>query len=176
MFAVGIGNLARHAFYALPTSLAKLNACLLSSPLPASEHAWTCLRPSKLNSQLQSMATLFCIAQKVNLFTFISLRTLSQKHPGLLFCSPPTSNLFPFISFRTLSQKTPGVGGRAKVHGSHGPPFCWAGGKKPWSFRGNTFRITSLYDSTNELPWNHILTKNIGGGGARSLRLASFGF
>jgi hypothetical protein len=29
----------------------------------------------------------------------------------------------------------------------------------------NTFRITSFADPSLQLPWNHILAKNIGGGG-----------
>jgi hypothetical protein len=40
------------------------------------------------------------------------------------------------IARRALPRATEG---RAKVHGSHGPPSCWAGGKKPWSFRGKKF-------------------------------------
>jgi hypothetical protein len=41
-------------------------------------------------------------------------------------------------------------------------------GGSPQHQSSNPFRITSLTDPALELPWNHIVTKNIGGGGPLS--------
>jgi hypothetical protein len=122
-----------------------------------------------------------CTTGKLTPIAFpVRLRSLFCLLPTL-FCSPPTSNLFPFISFRTLSQKTPGVGYPLyspkriqQVPGESGlwtpalPEGSFAGmkvGILPSGYTTKHFRIISLCDHSRELSWNHILAKNLGGGG-----------
>jgi hypothetical protein len=53
----------------------------------------------------------------------------------------------------------------------HGAPACrnLNGGGSPQHQSPNPPGITSLTDPTPKLPWNHIVTKNIGRGGLTSI-------
>jgi hypothetical protein len=71
--------------------------------------------------------------------------TSAQQHMTTFFCTLPKANLLVSIYFRTLSQKHPGWGLRPH-------PTANSSNASLFLLAANPFRITSLYDPSEQIP------------------------